>query len=318
MNYYSQKPLISVVMITYQQEKFIEEAINGVLNQNINLSVEFIIADDCSPDRTEQIIKTFESHPKNNWIKYLRHSNNIGIMQNLICALLNSKGKYIALCEGDDYWTDPYKLQKQVDFLEANDDCNYLFTNRSILKPNGDLVQDTLNLPMVFDLNFLLSKSIMPSTQTVMFRNPGLQMFKDWESILMKAFNGDWVLLFMLAHNSKIGFLTDTTAVYREGVGVNSKTNNITKQKNGIETNKSINKKTNYKFDAIIGGCDFHFRNITFGFMENNQKILGILWYFKTIWYTITHPSRQSLFSKTTILFSKHTLKLLLNTKMHG
>ena len=108
-------------MITYNHEKFISQAIEGVLNQECNFEVEFIIADDCSLDNTQNVFqKIKENHPNANRIKYTRHEVNKGMTSNLIWALQQTSGKYIALCDGDDYWTDPYKLQKQVDFLEAN------------------------------------------------------------------------------------------------------------------------------------------------------------------------------------------------------
>ena len=108
------KHKVSVVMITYGHEKFIREAIEGVLMQECDFEVELILANDCSPDQTDSVIQDIiKNHPKGCWIKYIRQENNIGMMPNFIFALKQCKGKYIALCEGDDYWTDPLKLQKQ-------------------------------------------------------------------------------------------------------------------------------------------------------------------------------------------------------------
>ena len=116
-------------MVTYNHEKFISEAIEGVLIQQTNFSFELIIANDASTDGSDKIINEFiANHPKGNLIKYFKHEKNVGMMQNFTFALGHCKGKYIALCEGDDYWTDPLKLQKQVDFLEANEDYCDLFS----------------------------------------------------------------------------------------------------------------------------------------------------------------------------------------------
>ena len=118
-----QSPKVSVCMITYGQEKFIEQAINGVLMQECDFEVELILANDCSPDKTDEVIQNIlENHPRASWIKYIKHEKNIGMMPNFIDAMQDCKGQYIALCEGDDYWTDPLKLQKQVGFLEENPD----------------------------------------------------------------------------------------------------------------------------------------------------------------------------------------------------
>lgn len=116
-----QLPKVSVCMITYGHEQFIEEAINGVLMQQGKFKIELIIANDCSPDKTEEIIQNIISkQAKGNLIKYYKHDKNIGMMPNFIFALEHCTGNYIALCDGDDYWTDPLKLQMQIDYLFAN------------------------------------------------------------------------------------------------------------------------------------------------------------------------------------------------------
>lgn len=118
--------MVSVDMITYGHENYIRQAIEGVLMQETNFEFDLIIADDCSPDNTQKIVEEIiERHPKGYRIKYFRHKQNIGMNANSIFAFEQCKGKYIAICEGDDYWTDPLKLQKQVDFLESNSDYSF-------------------------------------------------------------------------------------------------------------------------------------------------------------------------------------------------
>lgn len=113
--------LTSVVMITYNHEQFIGEAIESILSQNFDTPLELIISNDRSPDDTDSIIKNIiQTHPKGNLIKYTLQPNNLGVSKNFFWSLSQAKGKYVALCEGDDSWTDPNKLQKQIDFLEAN------------------------------------------------------------------------------------------------------------------------------------------------------------------------------------------------------
>ena len=124
-----EKVKVSVCMITYGHEKFIREAIEGVLIQECDFEVEIILANDCSPDQTEVVIQDILStHSKASWIKYIKHDQNIGMMPNFIFALSQCSGDYIALCEGDDYWIDPFKLQKQVDFLEENNEFSICWT----------------------------------------------------------------------------------------------------------------------------------------------------------------------------------------------
>lgn len=120
-------PKVSVVTITYGHEKYITETLDGVLMQQYDGPVELIIANDNSPDATDEVVKKYfleNPAPSNFEIKYTKHETNKGMMPNFIWALEQATGKYIALCEGDDYWTDPLKLQKQVDFLENNTEYN--------------------------------------------------------------------------------------------------------------------------------------------------------------------------------------------------
>src|SRR5690554_6164539 len=126
-------PLVSICTITYGHENYISDTIEGVLMQEVNFPVEFIIADDCSPDNTSTIVQEYiDNHPKGHWIKYTRHKKNKGMNPNFVWAMEQCKGKYIALCEGDDYWTDALKLQKQVDFLEKNHEFAACATNSQI------------------------------------------------------------------------------------------------------------------------------------------------------------------------------------------
>ena len=119
-------PLLSIVTITYNHEQYIRQCIEGVLAQKTSFPIEFIIADDCSTDETKSIC---EEYAKNNpdIIRLISSSANVGAVENEQRALLAAKGKYIATCEGDDYWTDPLKLQKQVDFMAAHPDYSVCF-----------------------------------------------------------------------------------------------------------------------------------------------------------------------------------------------
>ena len=138
-------PKVSVVTITYGHEKYITETLDGVLMQQYDGPVEFIIANDNSPDATDEVVKKYfleNPAPSNFEIKYTKHETNKGMMPNFIWALEQTTGKYIALCEGDDYWIDPLKLQKQVDFLESNPDF-VLSGHKVQVIINGELKETT-------------------------------------------------------------------------------------------------------------------------------------------------------------------------------
>ena len=116
-----EKPSVNVCMITYMHENYIKNSIEGVLSQKTNFPVELIIADDHSPDKTEEIVRNILNNSDSSVnVHYVRHKHNKGLFENFKWVIKKSKGKYIAFCEGDDNWSDPLKLQKQVEFLEAN------------------------------------------------------------------------------------------------------------------------------------------------------------------------------------------------------
>lgn len=128
--------MVSVIMLTYNHEKFIVQAIEGVLMQQTSFPVTLYLADDASIDNTSAICSEYALKFPDK-IVHLLNENNKGSRLNYINALKRCSSKYIANCEGDDYWTDPNKLQKQVNFLEANPDYSICWTRYKILKEAG-------------------------------------------------------------------------------------------------------------------------------------------------------------------------------------
>ena len=115
------EPLVSVAMITYNHEKYIRQAIQGALNQQTAFPYELVVGEDCSLDRTRQIVLDFQRRFPHR-VRAITGPRNVGGHENARRVLQACRGKYIAFCEGDDYWHNPLKLQVQVDFLEANPD----------------------------------------------------------------------------------------------------------------------------------------------------------------------------------------------------
>jgi glycosyltransferase involved in cell wall biosynthesis len=163
-------------MITYGHEAYIRQAIEGVLMQECDFPVELIVADDCSPDGTPQFMnEILISHPQAFKIRYTRHLKNKGMVSNFLWALEQAEGKYIALCEGDDYWTDPYKLQKQVDFLETNEDYSVCAAKSYCLDKKGQINDQSerykeIQFPKTITLDNLFTPYLF-QTNTILFRN---------------------------------------------------------------------------------------------------------------------------------------------------
>ena len=218
MDYLKKEPIdVSVIMTTYGHENFIEKAILGVLDQEFDGTIELIISNDKSPDNTnevvESILKKKKYDPSKFSIRYYNHIVNKGSIKNFIWTYEQAKGRYIAVCEGDDYWIDSNKIQRQVDFLDANADCNLVY-HRVLLYENeeGRFMHETLNKTEVEAKKDLvqISSGNFIHTPSVLFRN-NLPSIKLLENSLV----GDYVLWFLNGEVGKYGYLPQFMAVYR-------------------------------------------------------------------------------------------------------
>lgn len=211
-----EKPLVSVCMITYKHEKFIREAIEGVLMQCVDFKIEVIISDDESPDNTSNIVnKVISSHHNGSWIKYVRQGKNLGVTKNFQWTLSQCTGDYIAFCEGDDYWTDIYKLTKQVDFLEKNPDKIFCAHYYSILDFNGSILNPNFSNEIVFiNRDSIMKTSIHLSTLLVR------EQVKEFSLIdLDNLFSTDFALMAYLSTIGEGAFLPFDGGVYRRHSG---------------------------------------------------------------------------------------------------
>ena len=231
-------------MLTYNHGNFVGEAIQSVMDQNTNFQFCLFLIEDYSTDNTRQIcIEMKEKYPEK--IKLTLNKTNFGMQKNALQihkACFESDAKYIAVLEGDDYWTDPLKLQKQVDFLDANPDFAICFHKAKIVYDDGiepsypDINKNTKEVTTIEDI----VKGNYIHTPTVVFRNYKHTLPEWFET----AFPGDWVLHVMNACNGKIRFMNEEMGVYR----VHSNGVLSTKYKNykGIKFLFTIMKVTEY------------------------------------------------------------------------
>lgn len=289
----SNTTLVSVIVMAYNHEKYILRCINSILKQETNFNFEIIIGEDNSNDQTRAICKNLaDTYPKqirlflNDRANVVYYNDMPSGRFNFYYCLKNVESKYIALCDGDDYWIDDYKLQKQVNLIDSNNNCSYVFTRKKNINLSEKLTTEKkYNLPDFFDLHTLLKKNIMPSTQTIIFKKNALP--KKFPDFFWGAFNGDWVLLFLLTHKKTIGFIDDFTAVYREGVGVISKTPMSLKMLNSIKTNKILNEFTNYEYDYHLGNFSWHFQNIAIDYYIKKKYLNFTYFFFRSILFSI-------------------------------
>ena len=204
------RPKVSIVSISYNQERYIAQALDSFLEQSTNFDFEVIVADDCSTDNTPAIISQYaKKFP--NIIKPVLRRNNIGIQPNMIDALRRAKGDYIALCEGDDYWTDPLKLQIQADFLDDNAEFGLVFHPVRVFFENQksdeyvfpkEKKASEFNLENLLKGNFIQTNSVMYRRQDYTNLNPNVMPF-------------DWYVHLFHAKFTKIGFIDKVMSSYR-------------------------------------------------------------------------------------------------------
>ncbi len=245
------KVFLSVITVSYNHESYIRECLDGVIMQKTNFAFEVIIGDDASTDNTQNIILEYQKkYP--DIIKPILRTINVGANDNFNDILSKAQGKYIALCEGDDYWTDPYKLQKQVDFLETHKDYIMCFTNAKII--NDPLKNRSISggYPscLTFD-DYIWDKKPIP-TLTVMFRNTSSIISTFIQFVQKKkVYYGDLILFSVLLQHGNAYFLDEVTATYRANVGVLSKQNKEQVLKNKIYAYKSLNLLFNLKYKKM-------------------------------------------------------------------
>jgi glycosyltransferase involved in cell wall biosynthesis len=213
-------PLVSVICTIYNHRPFIEQAIESFLMQQTNFPFEIILHDDASTDGTSDIIRTYAAKHPDLIVPVIQTENQYskGVMPLGQSAITYARGKYVAWCEGDDYWIDPLKLQKQIDCIEQHPEYSMVFTNNRLLDKEGNSKVSTDYKKTVYTSADVIG-GFIPGSQTMLFRNlPGIKLFYDKQKIKR---SGDMYLSYFCSLFGDLYKLDDVTAVYRKaGQGV--------------------------------------------------------------------------------------------------
>lgn len=249
------EPMVTVRTSTYQHGSYIKECIEGVLMQKTDFPIEFIIGEDFSTDGTREIVFEYaEKCP--DIIRVFTADYNVGSKANGQRCIRAARGKYMALCEGDDYWTDPLKLQKQVNFMGENEELTGCFHACKIDYQASEREKTVRhNGKKIFDLGYYLENKIFVTTGSLLFKKQILESYPNWA---LNLFAGDFVLRFLMLVNGKIGYIDDVMSVYRKGVPGSWSDQKLTMEKIDREFSDKIialtkvNEMTNYKFNKEI------------------------------------------------------------------
>lgn len=212
---------VSVVILSYNQGKYLRQALEGVVLQKTNFSFEVIVADDCSTDDTLSVCRDFEA--KYSCIRVEQSDKNLGYSKNWERALSLGSGEYLAIFEGDDYWTDVLKLQKQVDYLDSHQECGLCYTDCDILNEDTNSLESEIFSNGICEFNSddpMLSKGYAGNV-TWMLRRETLDSMA--LAIPDKHPDVPWLLLYELCLHTTIFFLPENTGVWRRHKGSFSK-----------------------------------------------------------------------------------------------
>jgi glycosyltransferase involved in cell wall biosynthesis len=218
-------PIVSIWCITYNHARFIRDAIEGFLMQETTFPVEIFVHDDASTDGTADIVRGYaERYPQLFWIVLQKENQWSQSTGRIFESLRKQRGKFLAFCEGDDFWTKTYKLEQQVRFLEENPSYSICFHRVRVLSNTGNLVDDPLEarfekIQTSYATRFdLIKHGNFINTASAMYRNDEL----NYPPEVSRSPVGDYLLHICRSEQGHIHRLNESMAVYRSGVGIYS------------------------------------------------------------------------------------------------
>ena len=259
LNAFMAEITVSVCVIAYKHARYISQCLESILMQKIDFAYEILLGEDDSDDGTRELcIEYAKKYPAKIRL-FLNDRKNVIYINgkptgryNFIKLINNAKGKYIAICEGDDYWTDPYKLQKQVDFLENHRSfvcCFHAVEIISEIPEQGSRIATPHKKKSVYTLNDLLKGNFI-HTCSVMFRSGLFGEFPEWFDKVAAA---DWSLHILNAQRGEIGYINEVLGAYRVHMGgIHSSKGEMDKVRGMIETYPYINRYLNYRYNFLI------------------------------------------------------------------
>jgi glycosyltransferase involved in cell wall biosynthesis len=243
---------LSVCLITHNHEQFIAQALDSALEQQVTFDYEIVVSDDCSTDGTRQIVTAYQQrHPDK--IRLALPEKNLGVNRNLAQTLRACRGEYIALLEGDDFWTSPTKVQDQVRFLESHPECVICFHAVKVFYEDGasaSRVTPRLSHKKISTIEDLLGLGNFIPTCSVIFRSGLFGEFPEWFYTLRIA---DFPLHVLNAQYGKIGYINKVMGAYRiHRGGTFSAASTALNTKEVVRLYDSLNAELNYKYNDTI------------------------------------------------------------------
>jgi glycosyltransferase involved in cell wall biosynthesis len=287
---------VSVCITTYNHGKYIRQAIDSVLMQQTEFDFELIIGEDDSQDDTRDIVKEYKERYPDKIQLFLNDRKNVIYIDgkptgrwNFINNLMHASGDFIALLEGDDYWTDPVKLQKQVVYLESHPECALCFHDVQAVYEDEERKTETLSPPTKKDIYTLedIIKGNFIHTCSVMYRNGLFGAFPDW---IYSTPMADWPLHILNAQHGDIGYMDAVMGAYRIHRGGIWSTNEfIDRLGKTVTVYKIINSHLHYRYNktlkSIIRYYQFKIAEKKIGLFFNARGLHWLVGLYRRIFY---------------------------------
>jgi|AntDeeMinimDraft_5_1070356.scaffolds.fasta_scaffold00685_12 glycosyltransferase involved in cell wall biosynthesis len=297
---------VSVSIITYNHESYIAKAIESVLNQKVDFKYEIIIGDDCSSDRTPEILKEYKKRypEKIQLIMHPRRYDNIPGRINNITNLYACRGKYIAMLDGDDYWISDDKLQKQADFLESNPDFSLCFHDSLMISENDEFEpylfsakHKILTEKKIFSQFDFFTHGFLAQTSSVLFQNLPFGEFPEW---FWRIYSADFAIQLLILQYGKAHYFP----ALKSGRHFNQKSvssiyrNSSEKQYLKLQDWKGFHEhfRSNTELKSILRkGISYHYYKHSYQLLKQH-KVAAILDFALSLYY---HPIALKLTLKS-------------------
>lgn len=270
-------PLVSVFMMAYNHEPYIKTAIETVLCQKTDFDFDLVIGEDCSSDNTREIIKNIANQYPGKF-RILIHDKNIGPQANQLAVFEACTGKYIAMCEGDDYWDDTCKLMKQVSFLENHPDYSLSTHNAKVLwesnKRKEKLFNGT-NVKETSDIKDLIQSRWFIPTASMVFKRSFLEL-PEWLKYIQQ---GDLAIALLLALKGRIHYLDEPMSIYRKNpTSVGAKTSDAISESRKLDLLSYFDYYTNFIYhENILKRKKSINENMYYHYLKDSGKIIRYL-----------------------------------------
>lgn len=241
---------LSVLTITYNHAPFIERAVRSALMQETDFDYEIVIGEDCSNDGTRDIVRRLASENPGK-IRVIYHDQRVGLQQNFRRVYHECRGQYVAVLEGDDYWTSRTKLQRQVDCLDRRGDWVLSFHPARLVDEttNREFVYGPTEKKESYGLEDILKVVFVPAC-SIVYRNGVVREIPQWVSRLRVA---DWPMLILHAEHGRFGYIDEVMAVYRRhSGGVWSGASREERIRTIVDMYACVNEHFVFKYDPLI------------------------------------------------------------------